>query len=617
MPSHRNLKTLLLRIRPEIGALCLVLLIEPTRLDAQSSPASGYTDLKIHAVGNVLRVVANGALSSSTYQGPVCQYPREGGIENMIAGYPVLELSAAVSDHDSLRYLYSQWWDPGVEPWDSIWVVRDFATADIPFWHAYSGLSDEDFVYRCSNERPHTVELACSGSSPPVTLSLPPLYVGMHVSNITWSYPPLDDVILTRYRIFPLRSGLTDIFVSVYFRGGIGPSTVSWRESDDISVYSPDSHLAVVTDGGLVDGIQSRNAVGYRIFPPPTSSPAQLRWTTRDDFSRQEALKCVQSPDEYATVMHNLLSSNVQLSGRVQGSNWIAVGPFSAAPGDTLEIWTAEILGQSTGDVMNKSALLDFLSQRGFLTPRPPPAPPLRVERAKKSLRLRWDALAGQINPETYHDPGRWDRMDVPFEGYRLYRSTRSLDGPWTLLMEYDIPANGFARDLGLQHDYTETGLLDHAEYYYAVTAFSKPDTVTGLPSRESRLDNAKCAATPGEPARAHVGEVAVVPNPYRSDVAYTAYDPPWERPSGGWPSWTESDRRIQFINLPRNCTISIYTLNGDLVELLRHQDPSLSSHSWNLTSYVGQAVASGIYLFTVEDRESGEVQVGKFVIIR
>jgi hypothetical protein len=183
--------------------------------------------------------------------------------------------------------------------------------------------------------------------------------------------------------------------------------------------------------------------------------------------------------------------------------------------------------------------------------------------------------------------------------------------------MECDIPANGFGREFGLQHDYTETGLLDHAEYYYGVTAFSKPDTVTGLPSRESRLDNAKCAATPGEPPHARVGEVAVVPNPYRSDIAYTAYDPPWERPSGGWPNWSESDRRIQFINLPKNCTISIYTLNGDLVELLRHQDPLLSSHSWNLTSYVGQAVASGIYLFAVEDRESGEVQVGKFVIIR
>ncbi|MCC6398247.1 MAG: hypothetical protein IT282_14635, partial [Bacteroidetes bacterium] len=64
-------------------------------------------------------------------------------------------------------------------------------------------------------------------------------------------------------------------------------------------------------------------------------------------------------------------------------------------------------------------------------------------------------------------------------------------------------------------------------------------------------------------------------------------------------------------------CVISIYTLAGDLVELLRHEDAELSFHDWNLTSYVGQAVASGIYLFSVEDRETGEVQVGKFVIIR
>jgi hypothetical protein len=53
------------------------------------------------------------------------------------------------------------------------------------------------------------------------------------------------------------------------------------------------------------------------------------------------------------------------------------------------------------------------------------------------------------------------------------------------------------------------------------------------------------------------------------------------------------------------------------IVDLLRHSDPEYSFLDWNLTSYVGQAVASGIYLFSVEDRRTGGVQVGKFVIIR
>jgi len=37
----------------------------------------------------------------------------------------------------------------------------------------------------------------------------------------------------------------------------------------------------------------------------------------------------------------------------------------------------------------------------------------------------------------------------------------------------------------------------------------------------------------------------------------------------------------------------------------------------WDLTSNVGQTVASGIYLFSAEDLKNNEVQTGKFVIIK
>ncbi|NIR64170.1 MAG: hypothetical protein GWN00_11325, partial [Aliifodinibius sp.] len=59
------------------------------------------------------------------------------------------------------------------------------------------------------------------------------------------------------------------------------------------------------------------------------------------------------------------------------------------------------------------------------------------------------------------------------------------------------------------------------------------------------------------------------------------------------------------------------YTLAGDLVQTLQHNDPVQGYEEWNLTSDVGQAIASGIYLFTVENDETGEVQTGKFVVIK
>ena len=113
------------------------------------------------------------------------------------------------------------------------------------------------------------------------------------------------------------------------------------------------------------------------------------------------------------------------------------------------------------------------------------------------------------------------------------------------------------------------------------------------------------------------VGEVAVVPNPYRGDVAYNSYNPPWEKPSGNRPWWMEQDRRLQFINLPKLCEIKVFTLAGDLVNTIRHEDPSKGYEDWNLTSHVGQAISSGIYLFTCVDLTNGKVQVGKFVVIK
>jgi len=78
-----------------------------------------------------------------------------------------------------------------------------------------------------------------------------------------------------------------------------------------------------------------------------------------------------------------------------------------------------------------------------------------------------------------------------------------------------------------------------------------------------------------------------------------------------------EQDRRIQFINLPKHCEIKIYTAAGDYVTSLEHHDEARGYEDWHLTSSVEQAVASGLYLFTAEDLETGKIQIGKFVIIK
>jgi hypothetical protein len=111
---------------------------------------------------------------------------------------------------------------------------------------------------------------------------------------------------------------------------------------------------------------------------------------------------------------------------------------------------------------------------------------------------------------------------------------------------------------------------------------------------------------------------VEVFPNPYRIDGNYSA-----DKYEGTATTYsTTYDRRIRFNNVPPRCNIRIYTLDGDLVQTLYHEvtdvrDTDATHAEWDLISRNTQAVVSGIYLFSVENLDTGEEQIGKFVIIK
>jgi hypothetical protein len=108
------------------------------------------------------------------------------------------------------------------------------------------------------------------------------------------------------------------------------------------------------------------------------------------------------------------------------------------------------------------------------------------------------------------------------------------------------------------------------------------------------------------------LNEVLVVPNPYRVDRDYTFESGGWE---GRARDWNENRRLLKFIHLPVKCTIRVFTLAGDLVTTISHDDPVRGEESWNLLSDSNRAIASGVYVFTVES-DLGR-QIGKFVLIR
>ncbi|MDZ7797073.1 MAG: hypothetical protein U5N56_08520 [Candidatus Marinimicrobia bacterium] len=79
--------------------------------------------------------------------------------------------------------------------------------------------------------------------------------------------------------------------------------------------------------------------------------------------------------------------------------------------------------------------------------------------------------------------------------------------------------------------------------------------------------------------------------------------------------SFAGDSKKLQFVNLPEQCTIRIFTLRGDLVKTLEHNDPFSGSISWNQISDHGQYVKSGMYLYHIKTPDGREIR-GKFAIV-
>lgn len=107
---------------------------------------------------------------------------------------------------------------------------------------------------------------------------------------------------------------------------------------------------------------------------------------------------------------------------------------------------------------------------------------------------------------------------------------------------------------------------------------------------------------------REELRDIFVVPNPY---VATNELEPrnPVSRAQRG-------DRRLYFANVPRRCTIRIYSLSGELVDVIEH-DSTLDDGKafWDLRTKDNMNIAYGLYIFHVESDEGSFI--GKFAVIK
>ena len=123
--------------------------------------------------------------------------------------------------------------------------------------------------------------------------------------------------------------------------------------------------------------------------------------------------------------------------------------------------------------------------------------------------------------------------------------------------------------------------------------------------------------------AKSALDEIKIVPNPY---LAYSVYET------------SQNSRHVKVTNLPNTCTISIYSLDGQLIKVINraiglNQATNLpiettsgtdvnsvnveNSVSWDLTNTAGVPIASGIYLFHISAPGIGDKTLKWFGAVR
>jgi len=274
-----------------------------------------------------------------------------------------------------------------------------------------------------------------------------------------------------------------------------------------------------------------------------------------------------------------------------------------------------------------------------YILPAPPPVPNMYVEIESKKVILYW-----QNNAESFLDP---ISQEADFEGYRIYGARKTDNeslGEFSLLLETDkenhIGYNTGFSMIEIRNNYGEPDSINinntyyHYKFenseikdgwlnYYAITAYDRGDPDANLESLESSIYSNRVYVYPGESASIEdqwPDEPTVYPNPYRGQAL--------------WDGYGSRNKMIWFRNLPEEAEIRIFSLAGDLVDVIQHDEsykgqdinniderknPLMSGgeHAWDLITMYDQATASGLYLFTVEDKNSGKIKEGKFLIIK
>jgi hypothetical protein len=317
-------------------------------------------------------------------------------------------------------------------------------------------------------------------------------------------------------------------------------------------------------------------------------------------------------------------------------TSFLSVGPFNQLlPDSSIVVDFAFVGGSDYQDLLENAKFAQLAFNFNYVIPTPPPSPRLTVVPADGALDLYWDRSPEETTDRTSPAPGGKD-----FEGYRVYVGTVSGDLVQVAQFDKDdttgfntgfsavaLPDSQLVNGIWVHYRYRISGLKTGFRYFVAVTSYDIGDDQ--IESLESGITQNQLLAVPSPSSAEATGKnVTVFPNPYKAEAAWDA-------------GKLVRDHFLWFANLPRHATIQIYSLAGDQIRSIdfdgdtyRGQgarglfnpateigvDPPLLSgtvYAWDLITERGQAVAAGLYLFAVKDKDSGSVQRGKFLVVK
>lgn len=457
-----------------------------------------------------------------------------------------------------------------------------------------------------------------------------PLKLGIQYMTRVWAFKrePAKDFIFVHHDVINRSKYIVDTsepiqtgpftWKNCYFAQRMDPD-VGASGNDDRSGYMRSKNLGFTFDRDFTDGGKSLGFMGVKILKTPEIDGKELGLTNWTAFQNAAGAYIVPEPTDDKTeyrimsaapgqVLDPVFDPNkeFQFSGIVGDARQLIVsGPFEMKPDDKQSLTFSflfataknsspkfstddEIIGELDKLVKLADAVQMFYDLGDLVKGAPTPA--LTLLPGDGQVTVNWDAV---VSPSP----------NIAIVRYNIYRSTNAAADNYVLL-------GTFPHENGKAYSVVDKApeLINGWKVYYTITLADQLSgelgTILGTGIQEGlptfAVGNSVIPRSDSQGLDGQKLPIRVVPNPFYAHAA-------WDN--------SPTEKHVQFINLPASCTIRVFTLSGNLVNVLQHSDGS-GTENYNLRNRFGEPLASGIYYYVVTDSR-GEKDTGKFIIVQ